>query len=190
MTLILENEGRLTGFPPIVGEAPRVLMLGSMPSERSLTESQYYAHPRNRFWPLMAALLAGKPGRLPYDESVSLLKSRGIALWDSIGSCVRRGSLDTSIRRELPNPIDWLVALHVGIRFILFNGRKAESAFVRSFRGCGAFEGISFRLLPSTSPANASWRTEDLARAWSEALKEAGIQLSAAIGSGENSNRK
>ena len=47
----------LTGLAPVVGEAPLILILGSMPGAASLAAAQYYAHPANRFWPLMALLL-------------------------------------------------------------------------------------------------------------------------------------
>ena len=44
---------RIRGFAPLVGRDPQALILGSMPSEKSLEEDEYYAHPRNRFWSLM-----------------------------------------------------------------------------------------------------------------------------------------
>ena len=52
-----ESGGRLYGFPPAADANARVLILGSMPSEASLKAGAYYAHPRNRFWPVMGELL-------------------------------------------------------------------------------------------------------------------------------------
>ena len=43
-------------FPPVYGEHSRILILGSFPSVKSREEGFYYGHPRNRFWPLLAAL--------------------------------------------------------------------------------------------------------------------------------------
>lgn len=44
-------------FAPIVDEHSRILILGSMPGIKSLEQQEYYAHPQNRFWRLLALLL-------------------------------------------------------------------------------------------------------------------------------------
>ena len=43
-------------FPPIVGANARLLILGTLPGEELLRLRQYYGHPRNHFWPLVAAI--------------------------------------------------------------------------------------------------------------------------------------
>jgi hypoxanthine-DNA glycosylase len=82
-----------TGFPPIAGNAPAVLVLGSLPGKKSIVEQQYYAHPQNAFWKIMGALFEART-ELLYEERVSVLKKNRIALWDVLQSSSRPGSLD------------------------------------------------------------------------------------------------
>lgn len=168
----------LYGFPPVAGTNPACLILGSMPSARSLAENHYYAHPRNRFWPLMRSLLAARCGAMSYDEELEMLKVSGIALWDSIGSCRREGSLDSSIQDLSPNPIADFLQIHSSIRSILFNGRKAQSVFERAF-GAAFIDRHQLQAfsLPSTSPANASWGFERLRDEWGRVLAICGIKI-------------
>src|SRR5688500_1804559 len=93
----------LTGLPPILNHETRVLSLGSFPGEASLAVKQYYAHPRNQFWPLLSAVLGEKLVELPYIERPARLQAHGIGLWDAIAACKREGSLDASIRNASPN---------------------------------------------------------------------------------------
>jgi hypoxanthine-DNA glycosylase len=149
----------VTSFPPIIGENPRVLLLGSMPGGESLRQGRYYAHPHNLFWPFMGELIGAGPG-LPYDQRVERVKAAGIALWDVLKHCEREGSLDSSIRveTEIPNELAEFLEEHSNIRLVGFNGKKAAGTFERR-----VFPEISdvvqarvrFVTLPSTSPANA-----------------------------------
>lgn len=93
---------RLIGFEPVVGTEPRVLILGSMPSEASLAAGCYYAHPRNRFWRVVGECFGFDP-TLPYKERLDALEASGAALWDTIESCERTGSLDSAILRPQVN---------------------------------------------------------------------------------------
>lgn len=149
----------------------RTLVLGSMPGALSLDRGQYYAHPNNRFWPLVE-MLFGIPSRLPYAERVVALNAAGVGLWDVIASCERTGSLDSAIIKstEAYNDLGRLIGEHPELRAICFNGAKAHGAFMRGL--APSLERISpgrlrFVPLPSTSPANASFTLERLALAWS-----------------------
>lgn len=171
-TSVPEVGGRLYGFPPAADANARVLILGSMPSEASLKAGAYYAHPRNRFWPVMGELLGFAP-ELPYAERIQALKDHRIALWDTIGSCERTGSLDSAILRPEVNPLGAFLDAHSGIRLVCLNGSMSEKIW-RTFAlpQIDESQRASIRALrmPSTSPANARWRLEDLARVWGEAL--------------------
>ncbi len=143
---------RKRSFPPVVGRAPRVLLLGSLPGEASLRLGQYYGHPRNAFWELAGAALGEDLRALPYRRRLARLKARGVALWDAVGSARRRGSLDSAIRDERRNPVLALIR-RTRVRAVFLNGRKAQSAFRRSCRAVPP--GVRVVLLPSSSPANA-----------------------------------
>lgn len=160
------------GFAPILGEKPRVLILGSLPSVKSIAQQQYYGHPRNRFWPLMGALFQAGP-ELAYSERTERLMSAGIAVWDVLASGVRPGSLDSNIQRdsEHANPIAALLLQHSSLRHIFFNGRAAEQCFARHIQLPAQLERATTNL-PSTSPANAAWQLPRLLTAWS-ALSDA-----------------
>ena len=159
------------GFPPSVDEGCRVLVLGSMPSVKSLAAQQYYAHPQNRFWPLMALLLTGAAEPpADYGERLHLLLSHHIALWDTIASCEIEGSSDSSIRGVVPNDLTPILR-GADIRQIYCNGGTSYQYFRRYQQQLTGREAVK---LPSTSPANAAWSAERLTAAWRvilEALK-------------------
>ena len=101
-----------------------------MAGEASLKDRQYYAHPRNAFWRIMGELFGAGPS-LSYQERVAILQSVGVAVWDSLQTCVRPGSLDASITEEVANDFPALFAKHPNITQVFFNGSKAEKAFRR-----------------------------------------------------------
>ncbi len=145
---------RIYGFPPVTGNAPKVLILGSMPSVRSLAKQQYYGHPRNHFWEIVFRILE-KPLPEEYSERIEELKTSGIALWDAISHCRREGSLDQAIQEEVFNDVGGFIRQHSSLRLVVFNGRKAEQGFWRGIRQGDTvdIEGrCRFLRLPSTSP--------------------------------------
>lgn len=140
--------GVIRSLPPVVGDAPRVLILGSMPGALSLARGEYYAHPRNDFWRLVAAAL-GVEAPADYGGRVAMLRENRIALWDSVKSCVRPGSLDKNIADARPNDVEALLDEQPTIASVCFNGAMSRNVFLRSFRARG---GVRYILLPSSSP--------------------------------------
>ena len=137
-------------------------MLGTLPGEESLRRGEYYAHPRNLFWPIAFGLF-GLDVAARYDEKVQFLRSRRIALWDVCASGERRASADATIRGEVPNAIDELVTAYPGIRAIAFNGSGARRLYDRHF---ARSPGLVYLALPSTSPAYASLGFADKLARW------------------------
>lgn len=155
------------GFDPVFDEHSRVLVLGSFPSVLSRENRFYYGNPRNRFWRVMSDVL-GEP--LPAVDDVdakrALLLRHGVALWDVIESCDVRGSSDASIRNVVPADVARITgAAPVGA--VLCNGGTAGRLYRRWLE---PVTGIAAEVLPSTSPANASWPLERLEARWREAL--------------------
>ena len=152
-----------TGLAPIARSDARLLILGSLPGERSLAERRYYAHPTNQFWRLLGSAIGEELAALPYEERLERLHQRRIGLWDVIGSARRSGSLDQAIRDAVHNPIADLPVRFPELQAIAFNGGKASKDGRRLVgTGLGAIELID---LPSSSAANTT-RFVDKACAW------------------------
>ncbi len=162
--------GRLSALPPVVRADTRLLILGSFPGTASLRAQQYYAHPRNQFWPILGALLAQPLTELAYPERIRCLLDHAVGLWDVYASCHREGSLDTAIRDPVPNDLEGLLVRAPALRLVVHNG--AESA--RRMREIEAL-GLPALRLPSTSPANARLGLEAKLALWGEALGRAGV---------------
>lgn len=161
----------LRSFAPVITPKSRILILGTMPGAMSLEKQQYYGFPHNAFWRIMATLTGYGEVPTQYDERLEMLRRNGIALWDVCRSCRREGSLDSNICEEIPNDIAGLLADHLSIRVVAFNGGPAYRLF-RKHIGLGTIrEGRAALTLPSTSPANASWSYERKLAAWMELKK-------------------
>lgn len=135
---------------PIVDDATKVLILGSMPGAISLQKQQYYGNERNHFWGIISALFEQD---IPesYEGKLALLKKYHIGLWDTIESCERKGSLDAAIKNEVPNDFHTLFSRYPQIELVLFNGGKAEMVF-KKHMDKAHWPTIRFEKMPSTSP--------------------------------------
>ncbi len=156
-------------FPPVSRFDALICILGSMPGRASLAADQYYAHPRNAFWPLLEIILA-IPRSLPYEERLEQLISMRVALWDVLGACMRPGSLDSNIEEASIIPNDFLSFFksHPGIGTIFFNGAKSASIYRRKILPLLPESKRSLKLvsLPSTSPAYAGMSFRKKLEAW------------------------
>ncbi|MDT3356562.1 MAG: DNA-deoxyinosine glycosylase [Bacteroidota bacterium] len=158
------------GLAPIIGTAPEILILGSLPSDESIRRQEYYGHPRNRFWPVMAAVLGEEPPT-SYEAKKAMLMDHKIAVWDVFASARRHGSLDSAIHDEVPNDIASLLRANPSIRTICLNGGKAATAFHRFCRrNPGAIDLSMYKVheFASTSQLSISvgWTFERLCKQW------------------------
>ena len=163
----------VSSFRPVAARDARVLVLGSMPGVASLEAQQYYAHPRNAFWPIMAELLGFDPG-LPYRARLARLRRGRVALWDVLKRCRRDGSLDAAIEPASVEVNDFaaFLRLHGHVATVCCNGATAHDLFVRRALPLLQELGRSVDVLklPSTSPANAGMPRAAKAARWREAL--------------------
>lgn len=153
----------LEGFPPVVDDSARSLILGSFPSVQSLAARQYYGNPRNAFWPITGALF-GFDATAPYEDRLAALQFHRIALWDVLHKCRRPGSADAKIEPKsmAVNDFGELFTAYPTITTVYFNGKAAATLFHRL---AGVDLPLRYRLLPSSSPARAMRPGEKLA-AW------------------------
>ncbi len=153
----------LKSFKPIINEKSKILILGSMPGIKSLEATEYYAHPNNRFWKIMA-VICNRPNleKADYKTKTETLLKNNIALWDTIKSCEREGSLDSNIQKVIPNDISKLLKQYKNIEKICCNGLKSYSLFNKHFKELK----IKAICLPSTSPANAKYSFNMLLDEW------------------------
>lgn len=154
----------ISGFLPIIGNEPRMMILGSMPSITSLEKQEYYGFKHNRFWKIISAYFQIKFNS--YEEKTDCIKNNHIVLWDVIQTCEREGSLDSAITKEVVNDIEDMIKKYPGIQTIICNGKKSYSLYKKHFSHIEV-EVIS---LPSTSNANRTIKEEQLFEKWHKTL--------------------
>ena len=138
-------------FPPIVDARSRILVLGTLPGEESLRRQEYYAHPRNLFWPIVFGLFGETP-TADYAGRIGFVARHGIALWDVCAAAERLASADAAIRGEAPNTLHDLLDVYPAIRGVVFNGSTARRLYDRHFTRRPE---LTYLAMPSTSPAHA-----------------------------------
>jgi hypoxanthine-DNA glycosylase len=155
-------------FAPFATADIEVLILGSLPGDKSLELNQYYGHPQNKFWKTIATV-TGNEIPVTYPDKKNLLKKMKIGIWDVTQNAIRKGSLDSAIREEQPNDLMQFISKHKKLRVIGFNGKKAEALYDKYF---DRIEPLIYVSLPSTSPANAGISFEKLCGTWKQILTD------------------
>jgi hypoxanthine-DNA glycosylase len=150
---------RLRGFPPILDAGVERLILGSFPSAVSLAAGQYYAHPRNQFWPILGRLLGEPLATLP-TRSARGGYSPTRWEWGRLWRLRSSGSGDAAIREAAPMRCRGC-ATGAGAHTVAFNGMAAGR-----FRPLFDQAGLVTRVLPSTSPAHAGRGLDEKLALW------------------------
>ncbi|MFT3665173.1 DNA-deoxyinosine glycosylase [Piscinibacter sp.] len=160
----------LQGLAPVIVRDTRLVVLGSFPGVASLRARQYYAHPRNQFWPLLSAIWGVDLVALPYAERLAEVRRRGLGIWDVYAHCRREGSLDSAIEDSVPNDLASLKLRAPRLEAVAHNGGESARAMAIT-----RTLGVAVLRLPSTSPANASWSFERKLAAWRAAFSTHGL---------------
>lgn len=150
-------------FKPSIDENTRQIIIGTMPSAASLAAQQYYAHPQNKFWPIVCEIFTGKEPPSDYQSRLHILLKNKTGLWDSLAFCERKGSLDKDIKEEKPNDFTTLLKKYPKVKRLVFNGKNAQAFFIKYF---GRLDGVEYIALPSTSPANAALSYKEKLKTW------------------------
>ncbi len=151
-------------FPPVVDAHTRVLILGSLPGEASLAQSQYYAYKHNKFWELVGDVIGEDLRGMQYAARLQTLLAHHVGLWDVVAQAKREGSLDSNIKDHAGNDLVGLIESLPNLAVIAFNGGTAERIGLKAL-GRHAERHHIVRL-PSSSPAHTlpyaekrlSWR--------------------------------
>jgi hypoxanthine-DNA glycosylase len=162
---------RIIGLPPVITEQSKVLILGSMPSVLSLESNEYYGNPRNHFWRILSGVIDQQPLK-NYEDKIYFLNKYNIALWDTIGSCIREGSLDSSIVSEVPNDLPALLKNYPSLQLIACNGTKSYQTLKKYFSP-EDLSNIPVIKLPSSSPIPGRYNKtlEEKIEVWKEILQ-------------------
>ena len=151
---------------PISNPDTIILILGTMPGDKSLKLGEYYAHPGNKFWKVISAI-TNYDLPLTYSDKKELLIKSKIGIWDVVHKANRIGSLDSAIKNEEPNDLESFIARHKNLKIIGFNGTKAEALFDKFF---DRINGMKYISLPSTSPANTGINFDNMCKIWRQIL--------------------
>lgn len=160
-----EQKNIIHPFEPIIYENSKILILGSFPSVKSRENNFYYGNNKNRFWNILSDIF-NEEVPITIDDKVSLLKRNKIAVWDVIKSCDIHASEDSSIKNVVINDICGLTNKY-GIENIIFNGNTAYKFYKKYI---GKIEKHKEIVLPSTSPANAKIKYDELLKIWNSTI--------------------
>lgn len=154
-------------FPHFIDSNTEVLILGTMPGTVSLAKQEYYANPRNHFWKIIYTFFDALPIPENFEEKIKILQSNKIGLWDVLENCERKGSLDIHIKNQKENDFHDLLKKFPSINKIVFNGKQSHAFF---YKKLGQMEGITYFVMPSTSPAN-TMPFENKLKIWSSCFE-------------------
>lgn len=152
----------LKAFKPIVTKDSVILLLGTMPSEKSILNQQYYGNPNNAFWKLMARVF-NYSDLNTYKEKIHFIENHNLALWDVLAYCERSGSLDSSIKNPIANNFEVFFKLNPQIKHVFFTSKNAYNLYKKHVKK--SYD-LTYHVLPSCSGAYAVMKFEEKLEHW------------------------
>jgi hypoxanthine-DNA glycosylase len=157
----------IKSFEALINDNTNILILGTIPGITSLNNQEYYGNPRNHFWKIIFTFYKLENRSVIYEEKIKFLFSKNLGLWDVLKNCNRQGSMDVAIKNQTENDFDSLFKKYKNINVLIFNGKESHRFFYKKY---GQIKGITYYIMPSTSPANTmSFRNK--LELWSTALR-------------------
>lgn len=155
----------LLGLAPVISTQTKLVILGSFPGQQSLSTQQYYAHPRNQFWPLLSAIFNHDLYALTYKERLQAVLDYGLGIWDVYATCQRVGSLDSAIKNGIVNRLEQLRQHAPSLQAVAHNGGL-------SWRNASCIKELDVAVyrLPSSSPAHARMSFAEKLQIWRAVL--------------------
>tara|TARA_R110002126_G_scaffold50193_3_gene138651 strand:- start:302 stop:778 length:477 start_codon:yes stop_codon:yes gene_type:complete len=157
----------IMSFEPVVNENTKILILGTIPGIASLKNQEYYGNPRNHFWKIIYSFYHEEYSTINFKDKIEFLLSHNLGLWDVLKNCERQGSLDIAIKNQTENDFDSFFKKYINIEAIIFNGKESHRFFFKKY---GQIKGITYHIMPSTSPANTMTFNSKL-ELWSTCLR-------------------
>lgn len=158
-------------FAPIINKNSQILILGSLPSDKSIDLNEYYGNKTNQFWNIISLIFENKKLDFKnYNEKIEFLNKYHIALWDTYCSAIRKGSLDSDIKNGEFNNIKELLNEYSNIKKILVNGRKSEIAFQKYIKTENL--NYNYNYVPSSSSANTNLSLLKKVEYWKKSIFE------------------
>ena len=161
-----------TCFDPVIYPDSKILILGTMPGEKSLELQEYYGNRGNQFWRLLFTLF-NEGMTQDYNLKLDLLQRHRIAVWDVLEGCEREGSLDSNIKREVPNDLIGFYERYPNISHVFFSSKNAAAYYDRYI---GRTQGIAYETLPSPSGANATRSFAEKLAEWKQKILSALVE--------------
>lgn len=156
-------------FEPIIDKDSKILILGSLPSDKSIEKNEYYGNKTNQFWNIISMCFDGKIIYFNnYEEKNYYLHKHHIALWDIYSKANRKGSLDSNIQNGYFNDIIGLLKIYPNITKIVTNGRASQKGLEKYLK-TNNFS-FPFEYVPSSSSLNASFSLEEKISLWKRAI--------------------
>ena len=134
------NQHHVECFEPIINQDCTILFLGTAPGVDSLLKKEYYGHQGNWFWRVLTDAIKHKDDDIEkfegpeysapdYSTRVQMALENGIAIWDVLAGCTRKGSADKDITNPIANDFEVFLKEYPKLERIVFTSKYAEKFY-------------------------------------------------------------